>query len=203
MSIKVIVFCLVGIAAIWMLIELALTVRRTRSTMDIIDKTVNELNDTIQEARPMVAKLDGAIDDLQPALTAIEPLVKNTNIAVEALNANMLEINSVLRDVSVVSNTAADVANTAAQISENASQTVSRLLTHNNLKKQQRIEDKSLQYAQDSSESCSALDDSAKLNCKSVSVSKTDEVLDGSKQKSYLTSKGYFTYDNQDSKETK
>ena len=51
-----------AIAGVWAVIELALTLRKTRYVVDSLDKTVSDLNNTIAEAQPVVAKLDGAVD---------------------------------------------------------------------------------------------------------------------------------------------
>ena len=48
-----------AIAGVWAIVELALTLRKTRNVVDSLDKTVNDLNNTIAEAQPVVAKLDG------------------------------------------------------------------------------------------------------------------------------------------------
>ena len=59
---------LLAVAGVWAIVELALTLRKTRNVVDSLDKTVNDLNNTIAEAQPVVAKLDGAVDELTPAL---------------------------------------------------------------------------------------------------------------------------------------
>lgn len=57
---------LLAVAGVWAVIELALTLRKTRTVVDSLDKTVSDLNNTIAEAQPVVAKLDGAVDELTP-----------------------------------------------------------------------------------------------------------------------------------------
>ena len=59
---------LLAVAGVWAIVELALTLRKTRTVVDSLDKTVTDLNNTIAEAQPVVAKLDGAVDELTPAL---------------------------------------------------------------------------------------------------------------------------------------
>lgn len=123
-----IVLILLAAAGVWAVIELALTVRRARTTVDSLDKTVNEVNEAIGEARPVIAKLDGVIDDLQPALAQVEPLLKQGSIAVEALSADLLEINGVLRDVSQVTGTVSTASDAVSGIADAASEKVQRLL---------------------------------------------------------------------------
>ena len=79
-----ILLVLLVIAGIWAVIELALTIRRARTTVDSLDKTMGEVNDMLAETRPVVAKLDGAIDELQPALTQVSTV---TGAAANAGNA--------------------------------------------------------------------------------------------------------------------
>ena len=52
---------LLAVAGVWAVIELALTLRKTRTVVDSLDKTVGDLNNTLAEAQPVVAKLDGAV----------------------------------------------------------------------------------------------------------------------------------------------
>lgn len=82
---------LLAVAGVWAIVELALTLRKTRTVVDSLDKTVNDLNNTIAEAQPVVAKLDGAVDELTPALAQMEPLLKSSKTAVDALTSNLVE----------------------------------------------------------------------------------------------------------------
>ena len=113
-----ILLALLVIAGIWALIELALTIRRARTTVDSLDKTMGEVNDMLAETRPVVAKLDGAIDELQPALTQVEPLLKSANVAVDALTSNLIEVEAVVRDVSAVTGAAANAGNAVSGVAD-------------------------------------------------------------------------------------
>ena len=70
-----IVLLVLAVAGVWVVIELALTLRKTRSVVDSLDKTVSDLNNTLAEAQPVVAKLDGAVDELTPALALVKQLL--------------------------------------------------------------------------------------------------------------------------------
>ena len=59
---------LLAVVGVWAVIELALTLRKTRTVVDSLDKTVSDLNNTIAEAQPVVAKLDGAVVSSPPHL---------------------------------------------------------------------------------------------------------------------------------------
>lgn len=123
-----ILLVLLVIAGIWAVIELALTIRRARTTVDSLDKTMGEVNDMLAETRPVVAKLDGAIDELQPALTQAEPLLKSANVAVDALTSNLIEVEAVVRDVSAVTGAAANAGNAVSGVADSASEAVQKLL---------------------------------------------------------------------------
>ena len=123
-----ILLVLLVIAGIWAVIELALTIRRARTTVDSLDKTMGEVNDMLAETRPVVAKLDGAIDELQPALTQVEPLLKSANVAVDALTSNLIEVEAVVRDVSTVTGAAANAGNVVSGVADSASEAVQKLL---------------------------------------------------------------------------
>ena len=121
-----ILLVLLVIAGIWAVIELALTIRRARTTVDSLDKTMGEVNDMLAETRPVVAKLDGAIDELQPALTQVEPLLKSANVAVDALTSNLIEVEAVVRDVSTVTGAAANAGNAVSGVADSASEAVQK-----------------------------------------------------------------------------
>lgn len=123
-----ILLVLLVIAGIWAVIELALTIRRARTTVDSLDKTMGEVNDMLAETRPVVAKLDGAIDELQPALAQVEPLLKSANVAVDALTSNLIEVEAVVRDVSTVTGAAANAGNAVSGVADSASEAVQKLL---------------------------------------------------------------------------
>lgn len=125
LQIALVVLVVVGV---WALVELALVIRRSRSVVDELDKTMAEVNDTLAETRPVVAKLDGALDELSPAIAQVEPLLKSANIAVDALSANLVEIEGVVRDVSSVTGAAASASNAVTSISDSATGAVQKLL---------------------------------------------------------------------------
>ena len=122
-----IVLIVLALAGVWALIELALVLRRSRATLDALDKTVTEVNGALEEARPVVAKLDGVVDELQPAISQVEPLLKQANVAVEALSADLIEVNGVLRDVSQVTGTASAASGAVSGIADAAGEKVQKL----------------------------------------------------------------------------
>ena len=46
---------LLAVVGVWAVVELALTLRKTRTVVDSLDKTVSDLNNTLAEAQPAVS----------------------------------------------------------------------------------------------------------------------------------------------------
>lgn len=118
---------LLAVAGVWAIVELALTLRKTRTVVDSLDKTVNDLNNTIAEAQPVVAKLDGAVDELTPALAQVEPLLKSSKTAVDALTSNLVEVEAVVRDISEVTGSVAEASNAVSSVTDSAAGAVQKL----------------------------------------------------------------------------
>ena len=118
---------LLAVAGVWAVIELALTLRKTRIVVDSLDKTVSDLNNTIAEAQPVVAKLDGAVDELTPALAQVEPLLKSSKTAVDALTSNLVEVEAVVRDISEVTGSMAEASNAVSSVTDSAAGAVQKL----------------------------------------------------------------------------
>ena len=122
-----IVLLLLAIAGVWAVIELALTLRKTRIVVDSLDKTVTDLNNTLAEAQPVVAKLDGAVDELTPGLAQVEPLLKSSKTAVDALTSNLVEVEAVVRDISEVTGSVAEASNAVSSVTDSAAGAVQKL----------------------------------------------------------------------------
>lgn len=118
---------LLAVAGVWAVIELALTLRKTRTAVDSLDKTVSDLNNTLAEAQPVVAKLDGAVDELTPALAQVEPLLKSSKTAIDALTSNLVEVEAVVRDISEVTGSVAEASNAVSSVTDSAAGAVQKL----------------------------------------------------------------------------
>ena len=115
------------VAGVWAVVELALVLRRTRGTVDTLDKTVGKLNDTIDDVRPVINKLDETVENLQPAIQQVEPLLQRSTIAVEALSADLIEVNGVLRDVSQITGGVSTASGAMSNIAGAATEKVQKL----------------------------------------------------------------------------
>lgn len=149
LQIVLIVLALVGV---WAVIELALTLRRARSTVSAIDKTLGDvqpviqhIDSTVESAAPLVKKLEVTVDEIkpvldrvnetldgaQPAISQIEPLLKQGSIAVEALSADLIEVNGVLRDISDVTAGMSSASNAVSSMATAATERVHKFFGKN------------------------------------------------------------------------
>ena len=96
------------VVAVWAVVELALTIRKTRGTIDTLAESVNT---TIEEVQPVIAKLDGIADEFAPASKQVEPLITKAQTAVDAVSIDLLRLDGILGDVSTVTGTASNATN--------------------------------------------------------------------------------------------
>ena len=110
------------LAAIWAIVELALTLRRARSS---VVEVVDSANVTIEQLQPVISKIDGMMDELEPAIKKIDPLIENANKSVEEVPALVTQVNTILDDVSSVSGVASTATNAVSGVVTNAVSNVS------------------------------------------------------------------------------
>ena len=87
-----IVYIIVGAALVWFVIELAITLRSTRSTVDSVRKqiepTIDHVNTITKAIEPVVAKVD--------------PLMDRVSLTVDAANLEIMRVDQILEDVGQV-----------------------------------------------------------------------------------------------------
>ena len=140
LDIVLIVLVLVGV---WAVVELALTLRRARSS---IVEVVDSANSTIEQCQPIISKLDGMMDELEPAIKKIDPLLASANESVEGIPTLVTQCTTILDDVSSVSGAASGITNGVSKAATNAVSSVtgvfSKLGTHHKEKKAARLAEK-------------------------------------------------------------
>lgn len=105
------------IAAVWAVVELALTIRKARASVDEITRNANQ---AIEQVQPIISKVDGMVDDLQPAIKDVQPIIDSAKTAVDVATVDMAKLNDILVDVQTVSGTASNVTNTVNKVADNA-----------------------------------------------------------------------------------
>ena len=105
------------VAAIWAVVELALTIRKARTTLGEVAQSAN---DTIGQVQPIIGKVDGAMDELQPSLKEVQPLLERVGTTLDSANASLGHVNGILGDVSHVSDGVASVTGTVKNVAGTA-----------------------------------------------------------------------------------
>lgn len=112
-----IVLIVLGVVGIWAVVELALTLRKTRNVVEEVSHSTQE---TIDQLQPIIAKADGMVDDLQPSMKRVDPLLQKALTSVDLLNTNLTDLDRILGDVSQVSSAASNVSNAAGSLVDHA-----------------------------------------------------------------------------------
>jgi len=108
-----IVLIVLGIAAIWAVAELAITLRKARATLDEVSHSATE---AIDQTTPIISKLDGVVDELQPALREVTPLVEKLSVVMDEATVSLDNVNGILGDVGAATHGVAGVGESATRI---------------------------------------------------------------------------------------
>ena len=112
-----IVLILLVVAGIWAVVEIALTMRSARKSIEEVTVSANQ---TIEQAQPIIAKLDGMMDDLDPTIKQIPALMEKVDTTVDSANTSLESLNVVLGDVAAVSGAASAVTATVSKAASDA-----------------------------------------------------------------------------------
>lgn len=96
-----VVFVVVGIALIWLLVELVMFLRHTRSTIDAMEAQVTPL---LKDAKEIT-------ESIKPAVDKVDPLVERVSLAVDAANLEIMRLDGILENVGKITETTASAAN--------------------------------------------------------------------------------------------
>ncbi len=120
-----VVLFLLALAGVWAIVELALTFRKLRGS---VNETIRSTNEVIAEVQPIVAKLDGVVDDLQPTIRELTPLVEKIEGTVDATTATVNSLNGVVGHVSTVSGTASNATEAVNKVVGNVAESAAGLV---------------------------------------------------------------------------
>lgn len=113
-----ILLLLLVVAGIWAVVELALTIRKARSSLDTV---VRSANDTVEQVQPILGKVDGLMDDIQPE---VKPLLDRVGTTLDVATVSVAKVNDILADVSDLSGTASTVSATVKSAAASAAGSV-------------------------------------------------------------------------------
>lgn len=84
-----IVYIVVGCALVWFLVELALTVRKTKNVVTDIKK-----------------QIDPTLANVEQITTDIQPIMDHVQLTIDAANLEIMRVDEILSDVTTITNTA-------------------------------------------------------------------------------------------------
>lgn len=90
------VFVVVGIALIWFVVELAITIRKARGTIDSLEKQVE----------PTLTNVETITTQIQPVIAKADPLVDRVTLTLDAANLELVRIDKILEDVGDITDSA-------------------------------------------------------------------------------------------------
>jgi uncharacterized protein YoxC len=96
----------VGIVLIWLIVELAITMRNTR-------KTINDMKQQVDKVAVDVSEMT---TDLKPAIKKVDPLMDRVAVTVDAVNLEVMRLDGILGDVSTITEKGARAANSLDDI---------------------------------------------------------------------------------------
>lgn len=91
-----VIYILVGAALVWFVVELIVTVRRTRKTVDDLQKRLE----------PTLASVERISASLEPVASKVDPLVERVSLTVDAANLEIMRVDKILEDVGDVTDSA-------------------------------------------------------------------------------------------------
>lgn len=117
------IFVIVLVAAIiWAVVELALTIRKARGSVDGI---VEEVNGTIRDLDQVVQKVDATVTDVNPAVKQLEPLLTKAETTIDAVTLDLLHLNDTIADINTVTGAGAKATNAVTGVVDKAASAVS------------------------------------------------------------------------------
>lgn len=84
-----VVFIIVGIALVWLLVEVVFTVRKARQTID----------DVKEKIEPTLANAEEITTTIKPAIAKVDPLVERVSLTVDAANLEIMRVDQILENV--------------------------------------------------------------------------------------------------------
>ena len=98
-----IVLIVLAVAGVWAVVELAITLRRARTTVSTVNKTlesvqpvIEKIDSTVASAQPLIARLDETVASTQPIIQRLDETVASAQPIVKKLEGTVDEIKPVI-----------------------------------------------------------------------------------------------------------
>lgn len=117
------IFVIVLVAAvIWAVVELALTIRKARGSVDTL---VDEVQGTVKDVNAVIKKVDTTVEDVNPAVKQLEPLLSKAETTIDAVTLDLLHLNDTIADINTVTGAGAKATNAVTGVVDKAANAVS------------------------------------------------------------------------------
>lgn len=93
-----VVYVVVGIALVWFVVELVITVRKTRGAVDEMK----------QQLDPTLESMQRISKSLEPVADKVDPLVDRVSLTVDAANLEIMRLDQILEDVGEITDSASN-----------------------------------------------------------------------------------------------
>lgn len=101
-----VVYVVVGVFLVWLIAELALTMRRTRKTVAEVQKQVEPVIANVErittELEPAVQSVKAITAQLEPTMAKVDPLLDRVTLTVDAANLEIMRVDQILEDVTQI-----------------------------------------------------------------------------------------------------
>lgn len=101
-----VVYVAVGVFLLWLIVELALTMRRARKTVVEVQKQVEPVIANVErittELEPAVQNVKAITAQLEPSIAKVDPLLDRVTLTVDAANLEIMRVDQILEDVTQV-----------------------------------------------------------------------------------------------------
>ena len=106
----------VGIALAWFLVELVITLRKSRKKIDEVHK---QLTPTIENIEQITTKI-------QPAIDKVDPLIERVSLTIDAANLELMRVDQIMENVNVISESAANATTAVSNIASAPAELVNK-----------------------------------------------------------------------------
>lgn len=107
-TVAIVVAIILMIAFIWLAIETVMMLRKTRNTVDAMQKqlepTLANVQEITEQVKPLIQKVD-------PLLAKADPLMDRVTLTVDAANLEIMRLDKILEDVGEITDTATSAVN--------------------------------------------------------------------------------------------
>ena len=90
-------YAVIAIVVIWLVVELVITIRKSRQTIEEVQKSLDSA----------VKDMNDITNELMPALKKVDPLMDRVSLSVDAFNMEILRVDDIVTDVKTMTEVAA------------------------------------------------------------------------------------------------